>query len=380
MELPNKDVPEPGSYNPKHETLQKKHPQFVQDRDKRFNLKLKNNPGPGSYNPKVNPFKKDREVEFQKRTTLTSETLSPGPGAYKDNFSSVKIKGDLANTMRSKKERNFDNGKPAPGQYNPKYNSVQRRSSSYHLPKEPKMKFNPGNNPAVGQYQTNDSLLSKTYGVGKFSEKPSITPFKDRKVPGVGEYTISNDMKKGQGNINFGGERSKIKNNNPGPGDYESNTNTLSWNRRDYGSTVHPKRKRFLSANTISPSPNKYNPKKPEKNLAFTIAPKKLYSNDNGIPGPGSYNPDVEKTKKNEKALDFTSLPKAHNRKVKATLGPGDYNISGNLKKNAHDFGRSPKGLHWKSKTPGPGTYNITTDLANIPGYIKSTLKGRLET
>lgn len=381
MELPTKYVPGPGTYDPKFSSTQKKHPQFVQDRDKRFQMKLKNNLGPGSYNPKEKKFKKDREVEFMRRTTLTSETLSPGPGAYDDKFSSVKVRGDLANTMRSTKERNFDNGKPSPGQYNPKYSSTKRRPSSYYLPREPKMKFNPGNNPGAGDYQINDKLTSKHYGTGKFSEKPSIHQVKARKIPAVGEYNIANDMKKGQGNITFDGERGKIKNNNPAPGQYDVKHDIESWNRREYGSTVHPKRKRFLSANTISPSPNKYTPKKAEKNLTFTINPKQLYSNANGVPGPGSYNtPEVEKFKKKTGAQDFTNLPKPHNRKEKQTLGPGSFNVSGNMNKRVHDFGRAPKGLHFKSNTPGPGSYNLTPDLADIPGYIKSTLKGRLET
>jgi Sperm-tail PG-rich repeat len=97
----------------------------------------------------------------------------------------------------------------------------------------------------------------------------------------------------------------------------------------------------------------------------FPQDPRSKQSN-NGMPGPGQYDPNDQTTTHSHKAHSgkvLTTTPRLPNHS-NANPGPGQYYDevkSSTLAKNAGKIGKDPREKDFKNSNPGPGHY--TTDL-----------------
>lgn len=92
-----------------------------------------------------------------------------------------------------------------------------------------------------------------------------------------------------------------------------------------------------------------------------------------GNPGPGGYNADFTKTKK--KFGSYSMKARHDDLKRLNVPGPGTYTKpdvanSPDRKRGAtHKIGTGQRGTDNRTLAPGPGTYNIPCEIANLPGH-----------
>jgi len=92
-----------------------------------------------------------------------------------------------------------------------------------------------------------------------------------------------------------------------------------------------------------------------------------------GNPGPGGYNADYTKTK--HKFGSYSMKARHDDLKSLNVPGPGTYTkpdvaLSPDKKRAAtHKIGTGQRGTDNRTLAPGPGTYNIPCEIANLPGH-----------
>ena len=136
---------------------------------------------------------------------------------------------------------------------------------------------------------------------------------------------------------------------------------------------------RFKEVRSDSPGPDQYDPSKPTKSIHYTMRPKTSMPKFNDVPGPGQYKPDVKLAKPGMANQKFGRALRSANLNDKINVGPGQYDVSGKLKGPLYSFGKDTKCKVGKNEMPAPNTYAIRSHFSEIPGYIKGTLKGRLD-
>ena len=131
-----------------------------------------------------------------------------------------------------------------------------------------------------------------------------------------------------------------------------------------------------------TPGPGTYIPESNHVRASrFSKSKRSELLNLTSAPGPGSYNPKDSDLKNSP---SYTLRP--NNEKLKAALnkykesvpGPGNYNPSFHKKANSIGFGSSgrttvvPKNL---LLSPGPGSYNLPSKVAEVPYYEMNNKK-----
>lgn len=157
----------------------------------RKDLKKDYVPGPGSYS-EIDTLKRDKSPSFRmgtgQRTDIVSKevTTSPAPGHYDQRSN---IGGGPQFTFQSRNEPKRRDNTPGPGGYEGDTNNVKERVVSYKISN---------------------------------SQRPDIVSKEDRKKVGPGEYDSPIRIGKDAPAASIRGRpEDKIKNEVPGPGNYE---------------------------------------------------------------------------------------------------------------------------------------------------------------
>ncbi|CAG9328521.1 unnamed protein product [Blepharisma stoltei] len=219
--LENKNlVPGPGAYNSQAEEPQKASKFGTEPRG---SLVRKNTPGPGAY--EVNSTNDKKGITISGKLSLETKNQTPGPGSYAIN--------------RALENRSFSVGKsqrfirqistpPGPGTYN---GDIKDKGSSFAFGKDARKIFNDSKRvPGPGQYDLSDGLY-KTQGVS-FKGKRSLNLSSEIPGPGSYEPKYINEKKVAVG---FGTSKRAyeimLRESFPGPATYMNQTtrDTPSW-------------------------------------------------------------------------------------------------------------------------------------------------------
>lgn len=412
------EVPGPGQYNA--------NPYVIKTRPAscKFGTSVRSDnnntlaPGAGTYEPKDTFVKRNGPGwKFDTADAFNSvqRTDNPGPGAYE--YNSVIGDNRPKYSFGGKMGDNKASDTPAPGNYDPKFDFMSEKANQSIGGVFGKNNRFSGNNnseiPGPGNYEPN-SIKSKTNTI--FGKDRRDKGDKSRlETPGPGNYelqdSIEEGLKKKKGvSIKFRGQSAKPSTDIPGPGAYESKLDTIKKREKnvkigtdtrfkmehDDGCKVAPgqyepklidrranvvigKDSRFKESRNDSPGPNQYDPKLPIKNIQYSMRPKSSLPKYNDVPGPGEYEPNVGVAKPNMPNQRFGRSLRSANLNDKINIGPGHYDLTGKVAGPYYSFGKDGKCKTGKNEMPGPGNYTIKSAFSEIPGYIKSTLKNRLD-
>jgi hypothetical protein len=180
-------------------------------------------------------------------------------------------------------------------------------------------------------------------------------------------------------------DKAKMRTSNfPPPDSYNPNYTKLKKNDPKWGFGSGT---RAMSAKLKTPAPGTYNIPgmishegptfkiglKLDNQSAIATEQRKVKAN----PGPGSYQPEFQKTVRKEAAYTLKSRPT--NREGDQKPGPGAY-APGEKKEQTraptYRFGSSAqRGDLVQSKAPGPGSYHIPSTITNMPAYTGARSK-----
>ena len=302
-------TPGPGNYNLRKEK-EITSPSYLFGKEKRENniVKIKKYvPGPGTYeqNKQYVLIRNPKYTFGLKLKGKNYNTLAPGPGAY--NFR--QLIGQEGTKITMGKKLNYDaiNDKstPGPGAYKEsRINFYKKQSPTPKLGKSKRLfeLLNINSNPGPGQYsfiegENYTKVKSPSWKIGT-SLRKSLSQT-DISFPGVGNYNISGKLGDNapKYSIRLKNFITKLKNENPGPGQYESTniTNMSLYNRAPSWKLGTENRYNELRKTIREdiPGPGKYHPKINQSfndNYKYKFGIKKRFSrhfNDN--PGPGAY-------------------------------------------------------------------------------------------
>lgn len=365
----NRDNPAPGSYNPNIDSVKKGTTMIQFPKAKRNKNSKKEKLGPGSYNIKGELGKVGGYMSQVKKGILDGDNKVPGPGTYNMNFSTVNIQQNKAAMMKSRyKSPKQDNKVPGPGQYNPNLNAIKKRPNSCKFGLDKKIKYNKNDVPGAGTYNPDDTITKKGFTMMRFGTDKAIAVEKPNGVPGPGNYNFVNDIGEGTSKISFGGRaKLKVKNLNPGPGQYNPSVDGLSNMKKTRVSSALPRERRFVEKPDGMPGPGIYNPDKLSKNNNVVFGKdKKIKFNKSKkfVPGPGTYNFETQFEEGMKKGRGFSLRKKDKQlRPTTCVPGPGQYSSNLNsVKKNSSkiSFGKN-KRFKVKSEVGckvDPGRYN----------------------
>lgn len=308
-------------------------------------LTSKDNPGPGGYDPEYKGVKQSApQVSFGKytRSNLTGDKMLPGPGAY-ESKSTVGEGPSYGISMRYEKHKG--DMRPGPGNYNPKDEFVRKSAPRAVISSGKRNGLLVGSGaPGPGNYDLNKSVDSgKHFSFGN-EKRNGLLSRSSRGIPGPGTYASQSFVGKDtQGRTMFGKAKTKIGNENPGPGTYSAS------NRRN--------------GPAYSVAGNR------------TIDP--VMREKARVPAPGNYNPNDSFTKHSSPNVKFGKRPKTSSVRGDGAPGPGSYQLKSTLDSRgvaiAH---KNPEKIHEKS--PGPAAYNPKADLKynSGPAFTISKMTG----
>lgn len=283
-------------------------PSYLFGKEKRDNqiIRYKRDiPGPGTYNySKEYVLLRNPKYSFGSKLKIRIKPdLAPGPGAY--NCDSLVGKEGTKITIGMKLNKTIDQGTPGPGAYREsKINFYKKSSPSTKLGKSIRLLklLKANNNPGPGQYNNLDSdkyihLKSPSWKMGTSLRKSLSTT--DISIPGVGRYSISG--KPGDNSPKFSFLKRihslyKLKNDMPGPGQYESTNMSSIYNRSPSWkmgtSTRYDEIRKSIREGL--PGPGNYEHNTDQKNdikykYKFGGGRRFFIKYSNDIPGPGSY-------------------------------------------------------------------------------------------
>ena len=366
----NKHTPAPGFYEPNVDAIKTNTACIGFSKAKRSKKEKEDKIGPGSYNIKGEEMKVGGYMSMLRKGVVDKYDKVPGPGAYEMNYSTVDMGTNKAAIMRSGyKSTKYMNDVPGPGQYNPSYNVTKKRPNSCKFGLERKLKYNTTDVPGVGTYNPKSEFTKKGFGSVKFGKEKFHAPVKNNGVPGPGNYDFIEDIGKGASKLSFGGRaKLKIRNTNPGPGQYDPKIDFTSKVKKTRASSAMPRQKRFQTdLRNDSPGPGNYNINKADRkgNVVFGKNPKlKLDSTKSFVPGPGSYKFENHFEEGLKKGRGVSMKGKEKEPRPSTNVpGPGQYNSNyESLKKNESkiSFGRNQR-FKVKDETGckvDPGAYN----------------------
>jgi len=281
---------------------------------------------------------------------------TPGPGSYepKDNTTKMSvIGGKFGGSLRKDKAPN-DN--PGPGIYD--VNDLKSNKGT-RFGSENRGKVKKNEMPGPGEYESQgviEEAVSKNKGPS-FGMR-LMSNDKDHS-PAPGQYDPSVSLAKpSKPAYNFGSEaRGKdIKNEGPDPTAYDPKLDFTRQTGPQWGAGSSVRSKMDIRD---TPGPGAYDPKtddgRPKYSMKGRIGSRK---SDNGLLGPGSFDPDFKLTKSANLTTRFGSEARVGPVSNTSTPGPGAYNPKLESDRGPK-FGSSyRKGLTKVKDTPGPGTYN----------------------
>ena len=301
-------TPGPGNYNIRKDKVIIS-PSYLFGKEKRENNTVNNKkyiPGPGSYeHNKNNVLTRNPKYTFGSELKGKSyKTFAPGPGAY--NFTELVGKEGAKITIGMRLNNTMMNGinTPGPGAYKEsQLNFYKKKSPVAKLGKSKRsselLKINTNPGPGAYSYVKGENITkekSPSWKMGT-SIRKSLSQT-DISFPGVGNYTISGapGANAPKYSMRIRSFISKFKNENPGPGQYNS-MNMSIYNRAPSWKLGTGNR---------------------DDELRKTIR--------EGFPGPGKYEPKIEQSDYNKYKYKF-SIKKRFSRHFNDSPGPGSYHI-----------------------------------------------------
>lgn len=342
-------------------------------------------PGPGAYENKSIIGQDKPHYSFRRRVSLPKPCDTPAPGKYDPKFGFVSVKANQ--TLASIFGKNIRFAKtqaenvPGPGIYE---SNVPKSNISVVFGKAKKDKSDadkakipgPGNYEIKGEFE-----LSVKLKKGFSIRLRNRSAHQSCMTPGPGTYkVIYQSFTKKPKSIKIGKElRFKTEDSRdgrdckPAPGQYDPFAVSSKKN------VIIEKDSRFKELQSDSPAPDQYDPKLPTKSIMYTMRPRALLSTLNNTPGPGQYNLKMDALKPNSQKCKFDKSFRSENVNDSSLVGPAQYNVTEKIKGPFFSFGKNKKNKAVESDVPGPGEYMIKSALNDIPRYIKSGLKNRLE-
>lgn len=291
--------------------------------------------GPGEYNANYDSIKpvKANTIGKSIRDTGFVRSDHPGPGCYDIMPIQDSPKYGFGREERCKLiVPNY----PAPGEYNiPGLgDEASKKMGKTMLPKRP-IGSDDNNVPGPGAYNAKLPIESPSFSVGK--DKRS-TVMVNAQTPGPGAYTPAQSPGRSPGKSIGNGIRPPMSqcNNYPGPGSYEA------------------------------PSYIAYGPK-------YSLLGRKGENRDGvSMPGPGHYEPDFQAVK-GQKTHAIIGTGKRIMGLRPGTLnvpGPGAYEPRERSESPRWTFKRGPRDPTSMDDDPGPGQYEITATIPDVPKYL----------
>ena len=287
-------------------------------------------PGPGAYNTNKLIDIKEKHVGttvlYKPSTSKSvSKTNEIGPGAYNVNMKGH-VKGYYHGKSKGDRQILKNNDTPGPGQYN--YDQfIQKFTKSNHVVFDKTKKNRQDTSLPVGpgQYDTQKYTMFEGKNKAWSFNKAKNTKDNENTIPGPGSYNSQkyyDSRDKGPGfSLTKASKFKGLKNNTPGPGMYNNEIRAFS-NRGHHF------------------------PKSQEK------------AKIEEIPGPGHYDPNVNKLKDKAPGIKFEKTDKLN--KIQNIPGPGQYEnkLSAFTSKGAI-FNKSKRENTRNDDKPAPGHYNI---------------------
>lgn len=357
-------TPGPGAYNPNNLKFDNT-PSFSYGKGTRISARQAQTPGPGSYLTKPIFATIGGKIGTSNRDSFAANSLAPGPGAYSP--ASRAIEGPKY-TMSSRRPLTAGAALPGPGAYNVVFNDITTRdkSPSYRIGSaERRPMTSPDKIPGPGNYSIGSSLQGPKWGFGTSNRSPN----KRDNSPGPGSYQYTNKLNETGFTIQ-GRYKPTSSFLTPGPGTYtvQSPVKGTAWSM---GRAV----RNSFDGKLSTPGPGSYAaPSSLSKNAAvFLSASRKSISQQNFVPGPGQYSVSFSQA---SPAYSIGSRPGT--QKKDSVPGPGQYNppqasafYSPSKIGNGWTFTRDPRSKELKGFGPGPGQYQLSSTIGNLPAYAR---------
>lgn len=369
------DTPGPGSYNspgklsksPPHYGIAGRYAQICQSIT----------PGPGTYDH--NAFKSVEPLHSYsfgiKTPVLDNKTKVPGPGAYDQTSKILNITSPGYRLGSAKRDGLYTSpATPGPGMY------ATRPSSSYNRDSGPKYGFGTANRdelqamsktlPGPGTYDLKGTFAEIDKGISLAPRRPDSALISSGKAPGPGAYTPNLITKKSSPAFRMGSASRDTKERvgSPGPGNYDpisvqKNKNVI----------IGTSKRASLPVNGYTPGPGSYDcPLRVGEGPKYVMNPRRDDSNllsPKYIPGPGAYNPSVDLIKGNNSGAKIGTSNRTELYDSKANPGPGQYDVRGRITGPKWGFGSDQRGKDYKSTVPGPGSYDLPSNVGAVPKY-----------
>ena len=340
--------PGPAAYNSRFE---KAAPSFTMAKSARPDMvkSHKELPGPGQYAYEKSYKPQGGTISKQKRLLEYSLSSSPGPGAY--NYSTKKEAPSFSLGGKLKPHGKSDT--PGPGTYTP--NKLEN-SPSYSI--------------GVNRYRPESSLNCSPSTKPSPAKRPK-TSIRSMKLS---DYTPGSVVKTSPSTF------LRTKNDTPGPGSY----NAQIYTKVPIYKIGKAKRNLYPKVED-TPGPGAYttNSYLNKSASSFGKATRTQKPKENASVGPGSYFY-TEKSK----GPSYSIYKRYRNQQRADTPGPGAYYFKswgGELKSTSMvklsqkispqwSFAKGGRIQPKDEPTPGPGSYNIPSSIADVPSYaIKTT-------
>lgn len=334
----------------------------------------------------------------------------PGPGQYSVNYFSNRNVSSAFSFTKTKRSNNpllspigklsKDNYRflsPGPGRYNisnkykfnaPSYSfshqkldstSVVNRNNKSIIVSNKYTQINPG----PGAYNSESSIIrisSPCYTINKSKKDCNyINKSELNTNVGPGRYNVDSKYNNKPNSIGHkigtSPKTTKSDNNNPGPGAYSSNYNTIKFKQSLYSIPISKRSELYL--NSDNPGPGRYNVIKDglsfnncKSNKGFTFNKQTKHSKIEDKPGPGQYNSTFSLTKPSTNNIIFNNSKKIilHENINADNPGPGRYgNIYNNKKiSTVASFAKDKKLKNLDNDNPGPGQYNLPSSIRDF--------------
>jgi Sperm-tail PG-rich repeat len=357
-------------------------------------------PGPGHYDAKHQKKYSPAFSFLSKASGAGHPTYldDPGPSDYNPRDTLVKERQPgirIANEVSRKMVQNQETlPGPGPGNYNLKEDELFRKIGAKFTTEKRDKPSNSEQTPGPGTYEAKTtSKLGDLFGrepSGKAARGASLKwrtriTRSDTEVPGVGSYNMDSYGKTGKGcqGIIIGKEGSAASKNltdsGVGPGQYQPKFDAIF--RK--GGTAIISGKTELDLNEDTPGPGHYSfdlGNKKGRNVVFggsrTNAGFKTTGWD--TPAPGSYEPSVKLVRERHQTavMGKSTRNEGLNSSMHESPGPGAYkvrNSSLGVKNRGVSFGHALRDERkLASSELGPGHYNLSSTIPNVPKYLLS--------
>lgn len=401
------NFPGPGSYENKPRA---KSPSWSMGKQSRSIKLLTLSPGPGTYslqNPYTHIISPVIGTSQRQFLNSTQKNLGPGPGAY----DSKSVAGGPKYTIKGREGKKHISTSPGPGHYDQETNdfSIKDRSPAYKIGSSVRKDIIKTNeHPGPGQYDTRNKDTGPKWGFG--SDKKSKNVKND--MPGPGAYE-SLTPKYNKGFSMTSRKLEKSCENYPGPGSYENKNRILSpsWSmgtqaklkglgvyknevpgpgaytdnyvRPHSTAPIIGSAKKGMKIETgQTPGPGAYEViQKAVEGPKFSMKGRDLKEHDDGIPGPGYYDQDVNNVNAKDRAPAYKlgTAARIEEKKVALNPGPGQYDTRSKELGPQWGFGSESRSKDLKAENPGPGAYDLPGSLSkngfSIAGRKQDTIK-----